>query len=447
MPWDESRLEVATVDPSDGGLPSCVQRVASIHDAGTAVFQPTFSPNGRYLAYVSDVDGWGGLYLHDLESHQRRPLLVDEAELSAPAWRQGERSMAWSPDSRRIYVCRNQDARVTLWSVDVPEGRTRPVAALSEYEDVSQPAVSPSGKLAVIASASTIPPRLMVWDPQSDTVRVRARARSELIAPERLVRPQSLSWEASDGEKVFGLLYLPTDLLATSDEAPPLLVRVHGGPTGQARASFSAEDQFFATRGFAVLQVNYRGSAGYGKPYRERLRGNWGILDVDDVVTGAKFVAAKGLADASRMAIMGGSAGGYTVLQVLVHHPGVFRAALCLYGIGNLFTLATDTHKFERHYLDSLLGPLPEAAARYRERSPLFHVDRIRDPVAIFQGEEDSVVPPSQAEAIVGALERSRVPHEYHLYAGEGHGWRKAATIERFHEAALLFLRRYVVLS
>jgi dipeptidyl aminopeptidase/acylaminoacyl peptidase len=205
--------------------------------------------------------------------------------------------------------------------------------------------------------------------------------------------------------------------------------------------------QFFTTRGFAVLQVNYRGSTGYGKAYVEALRGQWGLADVEDAVTGAQFLVQQGWVDAQKLVIMGGSAGGYTVLQALVHHPGFFKAGVCLYGISNLFTLAASTHKFEAHYLDSLIGPLPDTADRYRDRSPLFAAERIRDPIALFQGEIDQVVPKEQADAIVASLARRGVPYEYHVYAGEGHGWRKAETITQFYMSVEAFLRHYVLFA
>jgi dipeptidyl aminopeptidase/acylaminoacyl peptidase len=207
-----------------------------------------------------------------------------------------------------------------------------------------------------------------------------------------------------------------------TQQLPPAVVLLHGGPTAQAVASFQANVQFFTTRGYAVLQVNYRGSTGYGKAYVEALRGAWGVVDVEDAVSGSRHLVQQGWADADRLVIMGGSAGGYTVLQTSIQQPGLFKAAVCLYGISNLFTLAASTHKFEAHYLDSLIGVLPQATADYRERSPIFHAERIRDPIAIFQGEEDQVVPKEQAEAIVASLKQRGVPHEYHLYAGEGHG-------------------------
>jgi dipeptidyl aminopeptidase/acylaminoacyl peptidase len=222
---------------------------------------------------------------------------------------------------------------------------------------------------------------------------------------------------------------------------------VHGGPTSQVRAAFSADVQFFATRGYVVLDVNYRGSTGYGRAYMEALRGQWGVHDVDDAISGARYLIEQKLADPGKLVILGSSAGGFTVLRALTVQPRFFKAGVCLYGVSNLFTLAADTHKFEQRYLDSLLGPLPEAAAIYRERSPVFQADKIVDPLVIFQGETDEVVPRAQSDAIVESLRRRGVPHQYHVYPSEGHGWRKAETVEAYYTAVEKFLKLFVLFA
>jgi dipeptidyl aminopeptidase/acylaminoacyl peptidase len=196
-----------------------------------------------------------------------------------------------------------------------------------------------------------------------------------------------------------------------------------------------------------VLEVNHRGSTGYGRAYRDMLRESWGIYDVQDAISGAEHLASQGLIDEARVVIMGGSAGGFTVLKALEDHPGFFKAGICLYGVSNQFTLASETHKFEKHYLDTLLGPLPEAADVYRERSPIFYAEKIQDAIAIFQGEEDMVVPHKQSDEVVDALRRQGVPHVYHLYPGEGHGFRKTETIEHLYQTIGEFLIQQVVLA
>jgi dipeptidyl aminopeptidase/acylaminoacyl peptidase len=222
---------------------------------------------------------------------------------------------------------------------------------------------------------------------------------------------------------------------------------VHGGPTSQRTTKFNGQVTFFTSRGYAVLDVNYRGSTGYGREYQEKLKGNWGIYDVEDSVSGAQFLGDSKKVDLARMAIMGGSAGGFSVLKTLIDYPGKFKTGICLYGVADQFSLVANTHKFEERYSDSLLGPLPEAAEIYRERSPINFAEKITDPIIIFQGEDDKVVPREQSDQIVAALARNNVPHEYHLYSGEGHGFRKIETKEHFYNAVESFLKRHLIFS
>jgi dipeptidyl aminopeptidase/acylaminoacyl peptidase len=283
--------------------------------------------------------------------------------------------------------------------------------------------------------------------PPGARTRIWRRGAAEDLPPAWYAAPRFLTWGGEDGALVYGLFYPPGNPDFEAAGKPPLIVHVHGGPTSQRTAVFNPQAQFFASRGYAFLEVNHRGSTGYGRAYRDALRGQWGVYDVQDAVSGARRLAEAGEVDGSRLAIMGGSAGGYTVLKALQDYPAFFKAGVCLYGISNQFTLAAQTHKFEAHYSDSLLGPLPEAAAVYRERSPIFFADRIQDPLILFHGEEDNVVPPSQSGALVESLRRRGVPHEYHLYPGEGHGFRKTETIEHFYTAAESFLRQHVIYS
>jgi dipeptidyl aminopeptidase/acylaminoacyl peptidase len=292
-----------------------------------------------------------------------------------------------------------------------------------------------------------VPPRIVEHDFASGATRVVARASAESAPPEALARCEAISWLSSDGEIAHGLYYAPASDRFTGPGRPPLVVLIHGGPTSQARAGWNPQAQFFATRGYAVLLVNYRGSTGYGRAYMLKLRGNWGVCDVEDAASGVRHLADAGRIDPERTVIMGGSAGGFTVLQVMTQMPEAFTAGICLYGVANQFHLAAETHKFEAHYLDSLLGPLPEASRLYRERSPLYSAERIKRPLAIFQGEIDRVVPRQQSDTIVEALKQNRTPHIYHVYEGEGHGWRKRETIEHFYRTVEAFLRQYVLFT
>ena len=447
MPWDGTKLVLATLDVDGPGTATLADSTVVAASSETAVFEPEFSPDGRYLSYISDANGWDNLYLFDLKAQQHRPLVVCDADLGIPAWRQGMRTYGWRGDSATIYYCRSEQGSTSLWSVDAATGDSAPMPGLDQYTSFSQIDATAPGQLAFIGSGAQVPARVVVYSPASGTAWVRARAESESVPREFLSEPEHITWPSAEGDEVHGLFYAPRSHRFRSPGRPPLIVQVHGGPTGQSRSSYSPGVQFFTTRGYAVLQVNYRGSTGYGRVYRNKLRGHWGLYDTDDSVCGARHLANQGLVDGDRMVIAGGSAGGYTVLQALIRYPGTFKAGLCSFGVTNLFTLASDTHKFERHYLDSMIGPLPQMAHRYRERSPVFAADRIVDPVAVFQGEEDRVVPRDQAEAIVEALRRNGVPHEYHLYPGEGHGWRKAETIRAFYESVLGFLKKHVLFA
>jgi len=447
MPWDSTGLGLARVNLDGPGTPTILDSTIIAGNSGTAIFQPEFSPDGRYLSYVSDANGWGNLYLFDLQTQEHCPLVTGEAELGAPAWRQGMRTYGWSHDSTTIYYCRSTRGSMRLWSVDTATGNAAPVPGLDEYTSFAQIDASASGRVACIASGPRVPRRVLVCTPATGAVRVQARAETETVPGDLLSEPTHITWGSAEGEEVHGLFYAPRNGRYKSPGNPPLIVLVHGGPTGQSTAGHSGQVQFLTTRGYAVLQVNYRGSTGYGRAYRNRLRQQWGVYDVDDAVSGARHLADQSLADGDRMVIVGGSAGGYTVLQALIHHPGTFKAGVCLYGVTDLFALASETHKFERRYLDSMIGPLPEAAQRYRERSPIFFADRIVDPVAIFQGEDDRVVPKNQAETIVQSLRENGVPHEYHLYPGEGHGWRRSETIKAFYESLQKFLKKHVLFA
>jgi dipeptidyl aminopeptidase/acylaminoacyl peptidase len=446
MPWDGTELRLASLDLS-GTLPAIAGSSVVAGGPETSLFQPLFTRDGSALLYVSDETGWGHLYRSDLATGAVRQLTSGEAEHATPAWAHGLRTFAELP-SGTVVVNRSVAGFHRLVAID-PSGAERDLSSHHPgYTTFSAPAASPAAEqLAVIASGGQQPPRVVVFDIAGGVARpeVLRRSDTELVPPAALSAPQPVSWASFDGEQAHGLYYPPASDRFEGTGAPPLVVVVHGGPTSQVTAAWNPQAQFFATRGYAVLLPNYRGSTGYGRAYMLKLRRSWGIYDVEDSRAGALALAERGLADPTRLVIMGGSAGGFTVLQSLCQYPGAYRAAICMFGVANHFTLAADTHKFEARYLDSLLGPLPEAAAIYRERSPIFHADRIRDPIAVFQGEVDRVVPREQSESIVASLRARDVPHEYHVYPGEGHGWRKSETIDHFYRAVEAFLRTHVL--
>ena len=445
MPWNGSELRLLSLAKDGRGAPAAGDIVTLAGDRDTAIFQPEFSPDGRFLAYVSDASGWGQICLYDLVEKEHIQLTGDEAEHGTPAWAQGLRTYGWTADSRSLVYLENSVGFFRLKRYDLDSATTAALPGLDDYTQMEQISVAGKGdSVAMIASSALTPPRVISLD-STGSLTIHRRAAGENLRDDQLSVGRAISWKGDDGGDVHGLYYPPVLQEDMPPGAPPLIVNVHGGPTSQRSAGYYSEAQFFTTRGYAVLLVNHRGSTGYGKAYMNMHRGNWGVYDVIDSTAGVKHLASQGLADESKAVIMGGSAGGFTVLQSLVDFPGFYRAGVCSYGVSNQFGLLMDTHKFEERYTFWLLGELPEAAALYRQRSPVFHADKIVDPIIVFQGTEDVVVPQDQSEGIVASLKRRGIPHEYHLFEGEGHGWRKPETIETYYQAIDRFLLQHVI--
>jgi dipeptidyl aminopeptidase/acylaminoacyl peptidase len=276
---------------------------------------------------------------------------------------------------------------------------------------------------------------------------VETRSLPESLGPEWFSNPLPFDWKAADGTIVHGNFFPPAHPHVNGAGLPPCILSIHGGPSSIDAVNFDPEVAYFTSRGYAFARVDYRGSNGYGRGYLQSLYGHWGEYDVEDAAGATRALTAQGLADPARMIIMGGSAGGYTVLNALIRYPQVFKAGVARYPVGNLFTLDQDTHKFEAHYTAALVGELPGAAERYHAWSPVFHFNQLRTPLALFQGTEDKVVPPSQAGEIVAALRAAGVPYLYKLYEGEGHGFRKAENIEDYFQSTERFLQQYVLFA
>lgn len=447
MPWDGTRLESAAVEFDKRGFKLGAVEVWA-GDDDVAVQQPEFSPDGTYIAYTSDELGFAHLWIRQLTEDSPVRLTRNDGEVAGPAWIQGLRHFAWSTESRTLFATLNERGitRLMRYSVD---GAENEVEAAAAHTSIAQPAISTTGHIAFLGSASQQPPRVVTLL-NAQTERVEQRATNERMPPERLAAMEPVSWKQQTDAgsiEIYANLYRPTNPDYQASGRPPAIVRIHGGPTSQRVASYDAQCQFFATRGFAVLDVNYRGSTGYGRDYMELLRGNWGLHDVADAVGGARFLVDNDIADPDKLVIMGGSAGGYTVLQTLCDYPDAFAAGVCLYGIANLFTLSMETHKFESSYNDILVGPLPEASDAFRARSPIFKADQISAPVAIYHGAQDTAVPPDQAEAIVASLRSRGVPHFFHMYENEGHGFRRPENLEHFYDSLLDFLTQHVLFA
>ena len=444
MPWDGTELRVAELSLESGRLPRVGSSEIVAGGSDVAIFQPEFGPGGA-LYYISDGGGWGLVRRRDPVG--ATATYEQDGEAGTPAWNHGMRRFAVLP-SGDVAAVRTRDAFDSL--VLLGPGGVDDAATLHEgYTSLAHPVLSSGGDELAMVAAGPLPPRVITVNlaDGSSPARVVRRSDAELVQPEGLSHPVAVSWRSFDGEMAHGLYFPPASEAFAGSGAPPLVISVHGGPTSHVSAGWNPTAQFFATRGFAVLLPNYRGSTGYGRDYMLKLRESWGIYDVEDARFAAESLASEGKADLSKVVIMGGSAGGYTVLKSLVDHPGFYKAGVCMFGVSNMFTLASDTHKFEARYLDSMLGPLPEAADVYRERSPIFHADSIVDPVALFQGDIDRVVPREQSDSIAASLRARGVTHEYHVYEGEGHGWRKSETIDHFWNTVERFLREHVLFA
>jgi dipeptidyl aminopeptidase/acylaminoacyl peptidase len=437
MPWNGTMLYLAAVGAD--GVPGDPQLIAG--GATESIFQPEWSPDDARLAFVSDRSGWWNLYGFELATRTIRALAPMAAEFGAPQWVFGMATYAFAaPD--RIVCTYTQAGLGHLAVLDLPHGALRALdTPFTEFGSVR----ADGDRVAFRAGAPDHPASIVMLDLGSGRHTVLKQGtdildRADLHLADYLTKAESVEFATTDGETAFGLFYPPhnPDYAGPAGERPPLLVKCHGGPTSAASSTLNMGIQFWTSRGIAVLDVNYRGSTGFGRAYRDRLRLAWGLADVDDCVHGARFLAERGRVDGKRCVISGGSAGGYTTLAALTFRD-VFQGGASYYGVSDATALARDTHKFESRYLDWLIGPYPQEEARYRERSPLYHADRLSKPVIFFQGDEDAVVPPNQTEAMVEALRRKGNPVGYFLFTGEQHGFRKSANIQRCLDAELAF--------
>jgi dipeptidyl aminopeptidase/acylaminoacyl peptidase len=432
MPWDGCELWLAQLD--DAGTPSPPVLVAGGRDE--SIFQPEWSPDGA-LYFVSDRSGWWNLYRWD--GKQTEPVLPRQAEFGGPQWSFDARSYAFLDDGR-ILAAFTESGSGRLGLVD-PNAATLEVIDLP-LTSFGGPRVSGASAYFVAASPAS-PPALYALGLADRSLQALRWSTDLRLDPGYVSVAQLVEFPTEGGLTAYAFYYPPAnkDFVAPEGEKPPLIVMSHGGPTSATSSALSLQKQFWTSRGLAVLDVNYGGSTGYGRAYRERLKGNWGVVDVDDCVNGARYLVQRGLVDGDRMAITGGSAGGYTTLCALAFRD-VFKAGASHYGVGDLEALARDTHKFESHYLDSLVGPYPARRDLYLQRSPLHHPEGLNCPVIFFQGLEDRIVPPNQAEAMVEALRRKGIPVAYLAFEGEQHGFRRAENIKRSLEAELYFYGR-----
>lgn len=430
MPWDGTELWIGTFDERG----DVVDRTMIAGGPTESIFQPEWSPTGE-LHFVSDRTGWWNIYRWDQRGSVN--LTPVPAEYGVPLWKLGMSTYGFAADGTLVAA----STRNGQWSL------AKHRSGSSKEIQIPLPStvigtVTVGTNVATFEAASPVEPAAIVTV-DLETDRISVLARSSLVEIDRayLSVPGAITFPTTQNSEAYGYFHPPQnkDFTAPQSELPPLIVISHGGPTGSADTGLDLKLQYWTSRGFAVLDVNYRGSTGYGTPFRRSLDGNWGIADVDDCIAGAAHLVGEGLVDGNRLAIRGWSASGFTTLAALAFHD-VFHAGASHYGISDLEAMTQDTHKFESRYLDTLLGPYPESRGLYRQRSPINAVDQLCCPLILFQGVEDKVVPPNQAQMMFDAVNEKGIKVALVMFEGEQHGFRKAVNIRRSLEAELYFL-------
>jgi len=432
MPWDGTELWISDIR-TDGSVDRA-ERVAG--GADESVFQPEWSPDSC-LHFVSDHTGWWNIYRrHDSKVE---PLCEMEAEFGMPQWLFGMRTYSFE-SAEQIICSYAEQGRWHLARLDIASGDLAPIE--TPYSDIANVQVMP-GYAVFNAGSPAEPASIVRLALDTGEIEVLRRATEVDVATGYISAPEAIEFPTAHGRTAYGFFYPPCnrDYCGPHDELPPLVVKTHGGPTASTSTTFSLGIQFWTSRGIAVVDVNYGGSTGYGRRYRERLNGQWGVVDVEDCSNAARYLVERGLVDARRLAITGGSAGGYTTLCALTF-GNVFSAGASHFGVSDPAALAEDTHKFESRYLDRLIGPYPEHRDLYDKRAPIYFTDRLSCPVIFFQGLEDKIVPPNQAEKMVAALKTKGIPVAYVPFEGEQHGFRRAENIRRALDGELYFYSR-----
>ena len=430
MPWDGCELWVADLDRE--GMPLRLKLVAG--SKTESIFQPEWSPDS-VLHFVGEASGWWNLYRWD--SNKIEALYPMEAEFGEPQWVFGMFTYAFLTPTK-ILCCYSQNGTWHLAWVESSAKRLDPIR--TKYTDFSD-IRGGKGFCVFLAGSPTQPISLIRMNSESSTLTTIRQAFEVKVDPEYVSIPIPVNFQTTGGQEAHAIYYPPKnkEFIAPQSERPPLMVISHGGPTSASGTTLRYTVQYWTSRGFAILDVNYGGSTGYGREYRQRLNGNWGVVDVDDCCNGALYLVEKGLADEKRLAIHGGSAGGYTTLACLTFRNDVFKAGASHYGLSELEVFVKDTHKFESRYLYSLIGPFPERKDLYFKRSPINFTKNLSCPIILFQGDEDKVVPPSQSQMMFEAVRTKELPVAYLIFKGEQHGLRKAENIKRSLEAELYF--------
>ena len=433
MPWDSTELWVADITATGTFENQRKLRGAS----GESICHPRWSPD-NLLYFVSDVSGWWNIYRYqDIQLTKSKNLTPIEAEFTQAQWGLGSRYYGFLSEDR-IICAYNTNGKWNLAELDVNTSKLEGIQ--TAFTEFNRSGLESKNGMTVLGAGSSIKPFSVYIYLDKKVTELKSAIRPK-VDETYFSLPESITFPTSEDLNSHGFFYPPHNPDYDQEELnqlPPLLVLSHGGPTGATSTTLDLSIQFWTSRGFGVLDVNYRGSTGYGTTYRKRLNGKWGIVDIDDCVNGALYLAKRGDIDKEKMSIRGGSAGGYTTLAALTF-KNVFSAGASYYGVSDLEALAKDTHKFESRYMDSMVGPYPENKAVYRERSPIFHTEKLSCPVILFQGLEDKIVLPNQAEMMVASLKDKKIPVAYLPFEGEQHGFRISKNIQRTLEAELYF--------
>lgn len=440
MPWDQTELWIGEFNNEENLL--LINKKKLFGKTDESILHPQWSADGKYIYFISDQSGWWNIYRTTVDGNNLESITNLEAEFGGPAWQFGTSYYGFDSNQNIIAAYWNNGI-AKLTRIDVQTKNLTPLKETESYTDIRYVRVY-NENVYFIGSSAIKPGELVEYNFEKNAKQILTRSSNLTIDQRYLSVPEMITFKTGN-DIAYGIYYPPKNddypIPTNTTELPPLLVRTHGGPTSATTSAFNLRIQYWTSRGFALLDVNYRGSTGYGRKFRDSLKDNWGIYDVEDCVSGAKYLVEKNKVDKNRLTIDGGSAGGYTTLCALTM-SNYFSAGASHYGVSDLELLARDTHKFESRYLDRLIGEYPAKKDIYIERSPMTHVKNLSKPIIFFQGSEDKIVLPSQAEIMVNALREKHLPVAYVLFDGEQHGFRKAENIRKSLDGQFYFFSK-----